>query len=94
MADVKGVTRRVFKVFWAWQDREEEQWLEQMALAGWSLARVSGISYTFERSEPQKMIYRFLVALVVLPTPLRLIDGWWLRGLEILLITSMLALVY
>lgn len=57
MADVKPVTKRVFKVFWAWQDQKEERWLEQMTLEGWSLAHVAGASYTFERTEPREMIY-------------------------------------
>lgn len=58
MAGEKGVTKRVYRVFWAWQDREEERWLERMALAGWSLVSVRGIAYTFRRSDPQKVIYR------------------------------------
>jgi hypothetical protein len=53
------MTMRKFRIFMAWQDEEEELWLRDMARAGWHLTSVQlpGI-YTFERGEPQDMVYR------------------------------------
>ena len=50
--------KRCFKLFWAWQEEREAQWLQQMALRGWSLKEVQGIRYTFERWVPEKVVYR------------------------------------
>ena len=48
----------VRKWFWAWQDHQEEMWLESMAKKGWHLQDVGFLSYTFERGEPKDVIYR------------------------------------
>ena len=50
-------TRRVFRLFWAWQDDQEGRWLAQMARQGWHLAK-SGILYTFRHGEPGEVLYR------------------------------------
>ena len=33
-------TRRVWKLFWAWDDEREEAWLAQMVREGWHLLAV------------------------------------------------------
>lgn len=50
--------KRVFKLFWAWQDNEENKWLEKMAEEGWELLKYNLMVYTFEKTEPKKYIYR------------------------------------
>ncbi len=47
------------KVFWAWQDEQEEAWLRAMANRGWHLIsiKVPGI-YRFQRGEPKDVAYR------------------------------------
>ena len=47
----EGYTRKVFKIFWAWQDEEEEKWLDEQSRAGWHLREVIPFSYTFTRGE-------------------------------------------
>jgi hypothetical protein len=51
-------TRRVFKLFWIWQDEQEEAWLTRMAAEGWHLRRVTIGCYTFEQGEPAVVAYR------------------------------------
>jgi len=51
-------TIRKRKWFWAWQDREQEAWLESMSRRGWHLQDVDLISYTFERGDPAEYVYR------------------------------------
>jgi hypothetical protein len=51
-------TVRKFRWFWAWQDRQEEIWLESMAREGWHLKGVGFLNYTFERGVPQNAVYR------------------------------------
>lgn len=48
-----------YKLFWAWPDEKEEDWLSTMALDGWHLATfgIPGI-YTFESGPPRKDHYR------------------------------------
>ena len=46
-----------YRVFVAWADQKEEQWLEQMAASGWHLVS-GGIRFVFERGEPRQMRYR------------------------------------
>ena len=58
MRSKNGITKRVFKTFWAWQKRAEEKWLEEMARSGWSLNKASGFMYRFRRSEPQDVVFR------------------------------------
>ncbi|MBN1584414.1 MAG: DUF2812 domain-containing protein [Anaerolineae bacterium] len=50
-------TVRKFRWFWAWQDRQEEMWLESMAREGWHLKHVAFLNYTFEQGEPQNVVY-------------------------------------
>jgi len=49
--------RRVLKMFWAWNDDKEENWLEEMASAGWHLAGGPFI-YRFEQGAPARVRYR------------------------------------
>jgi hypothetical protein len=51
-------TTRTFRWFWAWQDRQQESWLESMSQEGWHLQSVGLLTYTFERGEPQDYVYR------------------------------------
>ena len=44
--------------FWAWQDHQQEAWLEAMSREGWHLKDVDWITYTFERGEPAEYVYR------------------------------------
>lgn len=53
-----GYTRKVFKIFWAWQDEEEEKWLEEQSRAGRHLGEVIPFYYTFTRGEPIPYTYR------------------------------------
>ena len=50
---------RKFKWFWAWQDQQEEAWLEEMSRQGLHLKSV-GIPalYYFEQGLPQDYVYR------------------------------------
>lgn len=49
--------KRVFRLYWAWEDEKEERWLEQMASQGWHL--VSGpLLYKFARGVPAQVRYR------------------------------------
>lgn len=53
-------TKRVFKWFWAWQDEQEEAWLERMSREqGLHLASISPFGvYTFHVGAPRPMVYR------------------------------------
>lgn len=53
-----GETKRFFKVFWAWQEEEEQEWLKEMARQGWILKRTRPPFYTFERGEPADVEFR------------------------------------
>ena len=44
--------KTICKCFFAWNFDKEEKWLNEMAAMGLALVAVSGICYTFERSEP------------------------------------------
>jgi len=46
------------RVFWAWQEDQEAEWLQRMALDGWSLKSIRGVRYTFERTAAKRMLYR------------------------------------
>ena len=50
-------TKKVFKIFWAWQDYNEEIWLNHMARKGWALKSYNYI-YTFEKIDPAPYIYK------------------------------------
>lgn len=48
-----------YRLFWPWQDEQEEAWLESMSREGWHLQSVRLLcSYTFARGEPTPYIYR------------------------------------
>lgn len=51
-------TKRVFRIFWAWQDEKEEQWLRGMAGLGWHLRGVFLGCYTFVAGESSDTVYR------------------------------------
>lgn len=52
-------TIRKWKLFWAWQDHEEECWLRQMAQQGYHLSSlVFPTVYEFTTGEPHDIIYR------------------------------------
>ncbi len=50
--------KNVFKVYWAWQDEQEENWLCEMSKNGWHLKSVSPFVYTFHKGEPGEFVYR------------------------------------
>lgn len=52
-------TRTVWKLFWAWQDEQEENWLRDMARRGWHLSSV-GVPgrYGFEHGASRDVVYR------------------------------------
>lgn len=50
--------KTVVKAIFAWEDEKEEKWLEQMAADGWRLISVAPYVYKFQRSEPEKVVFR------------------------------------
>lgn len=46
------------RIFLAWQDEQEEQWLREMAKSGWHLVNYNFAVYTFEKGEPEDIIYK------------------------------------
>ncbi|RSK28830.1 DUF2812 domain-containing protein [Bacillus sp. HMF5848] len=50
--------KKTFKIFWAWQDDQEEIWLQQMAQQGWGLRDYNVGFYTFEKIEPTNYVYK------------------------------------
>lgn len=56
--EVKPEIKTVFKAIFAWEDEKEEKWLEQMAADGWKLISVAPYVYKFQRSEPERVIFR------------------------------------
>lgn len=50
--------KTVFKLFFAWQDQQEERWLEEMAAQGWLLEKYTFLRYHFTAIEPAEYIYR------------------------------------
>jgi hypothetical protein len=51
-------TRRVFRLFGAWQDEREESWLRAMAQQGWHLRRAGFPVYTFSSGAAVDAVYR------------------------------------
>ena len=49
--------KKVFKLFWAWQDEKENAWLERMGTEGWKLVGYHSGFYTFIQTEPKQYIY-------------------------------------
>lgn len=51
-------TKKVRKLFWAWNFDQEEHWLNTMARQGWALSRVKFGVYYFEKTQPDDYIIR------------------------------------
>jgi hypothetical protein len=51
-------TKKVFRLFWAWEDEKEEAWLSAMAREGWHLVNSQGVRFIFRRGEPADVVYR------------------------------------
>lgn len=54
--------KNVYKLFWAWQFEQEEQWLKQCSNRGMQLCDVGFLRYTFEMDNPIE--YNFKVELL------------------------------
>ncbi|MDE1455460.1 DUF2812 domain-containing protein, partial [Bacillus paralicheniformis] len=50
--------KRKFRFFLAWQDRKEENWLNEMAKQGWMLKSFFLFIYIFEKTKPSNTVYR------------------------------------
>lgn len=50
--------KNIFKIFFAWQERKEEEWLRKMSNEGWHLNRAGFLNYEFVKGEPKDIIYR------------------------------------
>jgi len=50
--------KRMHKLFFVWQEQEEEKWLRSMAAQGWHLRKVAFCTYYFEQGEPEDIVYR------------------------------------
>lgn len=55
---MKTKKKRVFKVFWVWQDQKQEAWLQEMSAKGLHLKSVGLGLYYFEEGPLQKYAYR------------------------------------
>jgi hypothetical protein len=51
-------TKRVFRIFWAWEDERQEKWFEAMARGGWHLKRPGALWFRFEQGPPAEVAYR------------------------------------
>lgn len=51
--------KTVFKVFFAWQEGKEENWLREMSKEGWHLTKAGFFNYEFVKGEPKDIIYKF-----------------------------------
>ncbi len=51
--------KNIFKIFFFWQEKKEEDWLRQMSLDGWHLNKVGLFNYGFVKGEPKDVIYKF-----------------------------------
>lgn len=81
MKEIEKKTFRKFKLFFAWQDDKEEDWLREMARKGWHLSSfgLPGF-YNFTRGEPQDMVYRldFIMSKIDMADYLQLFrDAGW-----------------
>jgi hypothetical protein len=57
--EMENTTFCKFRLFWAWQDHEEEAWLRQMAQQGYHLSSlVFSTIYEFTHGEPRDVVYR------------------------------------
>jgi len=50
-------SKKLWKVFWAWQDDKEAAWLRNMAKEGWHLTHVALFRYTFKEGVKQDYLY-------------------------------------
>jgi len=50
--------KRVFKVFQLVDYEKEEKYLSEMHATGWRFVDTNGYKYTFERCEPENVVYR------------------------------------
>lgn len=50
--------KNVYKLFWAWQFEQEEQWLKQCSSKGMQLCDVGFLRYTFELDNPEVYNYK------------------------------------
>lgn len=50
--------KTVHKIYWEWDFKKEELWLNEMAQEGWALERANFCTYTFVRCEPGEYIIR------------------------------------
>lgn len=50
--------KRMHKLFFVWQEREEEKWLRSMAAQGWHLRKVGFCTYDFEKGQAEDIVYR------------------------------------
>lgn len=48
--------KKVFKLFWAWEEDKECDWLREMSNKGWHLKAFNMIHY-FEKGEPKDYVY-------------------------------------
>ncbi len=54
-----NATVRIFKLFWADEDEQQESWLRSMAQQGLHLVKVNPFCFwTFRRGEPADVVYR------------------------------------
>lgn len=51
-------TKVAWRLFWAWEDVKEEEWLRDIARQGWHLRRAALLRCTFDRGEPIDMVYK------------------------------------
>ena len=52
-------TKRSWKLFFAWQEKREAEWLSKMSSEGWHLSAVSFLKYTFTKGTPEDYVYQF-----------------------------------
>ena len=45
-------TKKIWKIFLVWNYDKEEEWLNEMAMNGWTLTAVGFCNYTFVKTEP------------------------------------------
>ena len=50
--------KKLFKIFFAWQEKKEEKWLREMSKEGWHLDNTSFLNYIFKKRGTKKIIYK------------------------------------
>ena len=56
--DMTNETKCVFGYFTIADWEREQNWLTEMAAQGWRFVKTNGFFYTFERCEPENVVYR------------------------------------